>query len=185
MIVVEPFVLAALVLALIASFITDIRSQKIPNWITYPVIVLALLAYSTIDGYHGLLYSAEGLGLGLALLMPFYAMGGTGAGDVKLMAAVGAALGPGSLLCAFFSTGIVGGVMAAGILLLRPERTKEVVFRVCGALKTLVLAKELGFSRPAPGQGGLKLSYGVAISIGALAYIFFEIYRGGISFHLL
>lgn len=183
MIVVEPLVVAVLILALLTASITDILSHKIPNWITYPVIILALLAYSTISGSKGLIFSAEGLGLGLVLLLPFYAAGGMGAGDVKLMTAVGAVLGPGKLLGAFVCTGIAGGFWAAAVILSPPWRIRDLVSGFYAALRTFVLTKTLSFSGLK--QGGLKLRYGVAISIGTLAYIFFEIYTGKISFHLV
>jgi prepilin peptidase CpaA len=183
MIAVEPLVLAALIVALLIAPITDIRTHKIPNWVTFPVIFLALLVYSKISGFQGLLFSAEGLGRGFILLLPFHLAGGTGAGDVKLLAATGAALGPGNLLCAFLTTGIVGLVLAAGALLFRPEARRKLVSRVYTALPTLVLARDLGFSPPARTEGGLRLPYGAAISLGALAYIFWEIHRGGISIH--
>jgi prepilin peptidase CpaA len=94
----HPLALAGLIMVLILALITDIRSHKIPNWLTYPTIFLAILLYFDVDGFRGLLFSTEGFGLGLVLLMPFHMLGLMGAGDVKLMGAVGAVLGPGHLL---------------------------------------------------------------------------------------
>lgn len=174
---VQPCVLVPLILSLILAFITDLRSHKIPNWLTYPIIVLAIISYFAVNGFKGLLFSAGGLGLGLGLLMPIYMIGGMGAGDVKLMGAVGAALGPVHLFYAFLCTAIAGGIYAAVLLLSRAERAKDFLSR----LYTAFLVKELRFSR-LEGEGrGLKLYYGLAISIGTLAYIFLEAYRGNIE----
>jgi prepilin peptidase CpaA len=179
-IAVQPFILAVLILVLLLACITDIRSQKIPNWLTYPIILLAILVYSAVHGLHGFLFSLEGLGLGFAVLIPIYAAGGMGAGDVKLMAAVGAVLGPLNVFYAFLSTAITGGVYAFVILLLRAGRMKDLAVRSCAALKTLILVKDIELPRLDSGAPRLKLYYGAAISLGTLAYIFFAMYTGSI-----
>jgi prepilin peptidase CpaA len=181
MIVVQPVVLGALTFSLVLAFITDIRLHKIPNWLTYPVIFLAILSYSVVNGWHGLLFSIEGLALGLVMLMPFYMIGGMGAGDVKLMGAVGAALGPGHLFYAFFCTAIAGGVYAAIVLLLQAGRLRELASGLYSALRTFVLVEELSLPRLEAEARGMKLYYGVAISIGTLVYIFFEVYLGNLG----
>jgi len=177
---IHPLALAGLIVALILALITDIRSHKIPNWLTYPTIFLAILLYFDVDGLRGLLFSAEGLGLGIVLLMPLYMLGGMAAGDVKLMGVVGAALGPGHLCYAFLSTAIAGGIYALILLLSHPVRRKELASELYSALRTLVLTKEPRFPRPYAHGEGFKLYYGVAICIGTLAYIFFEVYQGNI-----
>jgi prepilin peptidase CpaA len=178
---IHPLALGALILSLVLALITDIRSHKIPNWLTYPIVFLAILFYSEVNGLQRLLFSAEGLGLGLVLLMPFYMLGGMGAGDVKLMGAVGAALGPGHLFYAFLFTAIAGGIYASILLLSQTGRLKEFASGLYSALRTFVAIKELRFPRLEGEARGVKLYYGVAISIGTLAYIFFEAYRGNIS----
>lgn len=185
MVIVQPFILAALLLCLVTAFITDIRIHKIPNWLTYPIIVLAIFAYSIINGYQGLIFSTAGLGLGFAVLAPFYAIGGMGAGDVKLMAAVGAALGPVNLFYAFLCTAIAGGIYSSIVLLSGTGRIRRFLSRFYAALRTFVLVRELSLPRIDGGGSGLKMYYGLAISIGTLVYIFFEIYRGNITFLFL
>ena len=181
MINIHPLALAGLIVALMLALITDIRSHKIPNWLTYPTIFLAILLYFDVDGLRGLLFSAEGLGLGLILLMPLYMLGGMAAGDVKLMGIVGAALGPGHLFYAFLCTGIAGGIYASILLLSHPGRRKEIASELYYALRALVVIKEPRFPRTYAQGQGFKLYYGVAICIGTLAYIFFEVYRGNMS----
>ncbi len=180
-IVVQPVVLPALIFALVLAFITDIHSHKIPNWLTYPIIFLAIFSYSAVKGLQGLVFSAEGLGLGLAVLMPFYMLGAMGAGDVKLMAAVGAALGPGHLFYAFLCTAITGGVYAAIVLLSHAGGLKELASRFYGVFRAFVPIKGPDLARPGGGVLGLQIYYGAAICIGTLGYIFFEVYRGDIS----
>jgi prepilin peptidase CpaA len=174
---IHPLALACLIVVLIIAFITDVRLHKIPNWLTYPLIFLAIIAYSDLNGFQGLLFSAEGLGLGLILLMPFHMLGGMGAGDVKLMGAVGAVLGPGHVFYAFMATGIAGGIYASIALLSRAGRLKELPLRLYSTLRTFIAIKDM----PSPrldAERGLKVYFGVAISIGTLAYIVVELYRG-------
>jgi prepilin peptidase CpaA len=97
------------------------------------------------------------------------------------MGAVGAALGPGHLFYAFLCTAIAGGVYASIVLLSRAGGLKEFASGFYSALRTFVLVNELRFPRLDDEARGQKLCYGVAISIGTLAYILLEIYRGNIS----
>ena len=116
---------ASMVISLIAA-VTDIRSRRIPNWLTYSAMLLGVGYHTMVSGAQGFFFGAGGLFLGLALLIVFYLMGGMGAGDVKLMGAVGALLGPKGVFIAFIFTALVGGIYAIILLLLR--------FRVSGTV---------------------------------------------------
>jgi prepilin peptidase CpaA len=99
-----------LIVLAVATF-TDLRSRRIPNWLVLPFLVLGISVSAWLHGWHGLGQSFEGLGLGLLLYGFLFWMGGMGAGDVKLCAAIGAWIGPGQLFIALVITGLVGGVM--------------------------------------------------------------------------
>jgi prepilin peptidase CpaA len=90
--------------------------------------------------------------LGLALLLPFYARRGVGAGDVKLLAALGALVGPQMLLWIALFTGLVGGALSLAVLARQG--------RLGPMLKQLVIL------RMRPAASGLKAPYGVAIAGG-------------------
>ncbi len=94
--------------------ITDLRSRRIPNWLVFPFLLVGIGVSTWMNGWSGLISSAEGLGLGLLLFGILAVMGGMGMGDVKLCAAVGAWIGPHQLFLALVLTGIAGGVMAIG-----------------------------------------------------------------------
>lgn len=102
------FWLVSAVLVLAAAI--DGPTRRVPNWLTFPFAV-AGLAYSFVPGGMGPLMSFAGLALGLVLLLVLYAIGGMGAGDVKLLAGVGAWVGPWLVVGAFAATALVGGVM--------------------------------------------------------------------------
>jgi prepilin peptidase CpaA len=95
----------------VATF-TDLRSRRIPNWLVLPFFVVGVAVSAWLQGWHGLGHSLSGAGLGLLLYGLLFFMGGMGAGDVKLCAAIGAWIGPAQLIYALVFTGLVGGLMA-------------------------------------------------------------------------
>jgi len=94
----------------VATF-TDLRSRRIPNWLVLPFLVVGVVVSGCLHGWHGIGQSFAGLGLGFLLYGVLFMMGGMGAGDVKLCAAIGAWIGPSQFFTAFIITGIAGGVM--------------------------------------------------------------------------
>lgn len=106
----------ALVALVLAAALTDLSWQKVPNWLTLSGVILALALHVVSGGLGGALFSLAGLLTGFALLIGLYALGGTGAGDVKLLAAVGAFAGPARVVSIFFYTALLGGVYALGIV---------------------------------------------------------------------
>src|ERR1700730_3003849 len=72
--------------------ITDLRWQKIPNWLTYPAVPMAILLHWMIAGNHAALLSLAGAALGLGILLPFVLLGALGGGDWKLVGGLGAFL---------------------------------------------------------------------------------------------
>ena len=111
-----PF--AALAIAFVAC-VTDLRSRRIPNVLTFGAAVVGLIAHASSGGIHGALTSFGGLALGLGLFLPFFLLGGMGAGDVKLLAALGAWLGLVDVFWLAMYTSIIGGVLAVTVSLAR------------------------------------------------------------------
>jgi prepilin peptidase CpaA len=102
----------ALAAGVLAATVIDLRTRRIPNELTAAMTGIGLALAAT--GVSGISVGGSFLGfaLGLALMLPGYRLGATGAGDVKLMAAVGAIVGPALVVTAFFCTAIAGGVLA-------------------------------------------------------------------------
>src|ERR1700738_401022 len=109
-----PWILAT-VIALVAG-LTDWRSRRIPNWLTIPGLVLGIVANSVATNWSGTKESLLGAGLGLALLLPFVLIRSLGAGDWKLVGAIGSCLGPHQLLTILFITILVNGLMALAMI---------------------------------------------------------------------
>jgi len=173
---IDPFLVTLLSIILIVAAVIDIRVQKIPNLITFPTMILGLVYYGVTNGWDGLLFSLGGLALGIAIFFILYMMGGMGAGDVKLMGAVGAIIGSkGILLTALFSA-LVGGVYALIILMFNIKYLKDLIKRSYKMIKSFVFTKQF---IPVPADKALKkpkLCYGVAIALGTFSYLLLEFY---------
>lgn len=104
-------------IVVVVAAVTDALRQRVPNWLTMPATVLALCMRYAIGGTEEVFWGVGGWLTGFALLIGFYAKGGMGAGDVKLVATVGAFTGPQRILWISAYTGVLGGVYALGIVI--------------------------------------------------------------------
>src|SRR5918994_5336268 len=105
-------------IVLIVAAVIDGFELKVPNWVTFPFILSGWI-YSTLAfGWEGLGWSVVGTLIGLGLLLPAYVIGGMGAGDVKLLAGVGAWVYGTHTAYAFAVSAIVGALLAVGMVLL-------------------------------------------------------------------
>ena len=115
-----------LIVGVFVATVVDIRTRRIPNTVTAAMAGAGLgLAVSGFGGI-SLLAAALGLAIGLALMLPGHVLGATGAGDVKLMAAIGSLVGPALVVKAFLFTAVAGGVLAV-IVALRRRRLAATV----------------------------------------------------------
>lgn len=161
-------------IVLIVATVTDLRYQKIPNILTFPVMVTALTYHGVMNGLDGLLFSTAGLAVGFALLTLPYILGVMGAGDVKLMGAVGTILGARGAFIAFLFSGIAGGIYALIILLIRRKECRAWFTRYAIMLKTLLFTGNLIPIPAGKHENTPRLFYGVAIASGTLFSIFLE-----------
>ena len=161
----DNFILILLFTILGIAVITDLRYRKIPNWLTFSAMAMALIYHTSMNGWGKGLYSLMGIGLGMALLLIPYLLGGMGAGDVKLLGAVGGFLGPQGVFGAFIFIGIVGGFYAL-ILLVIHRILKGTTNRYWMMLKSLLQTGRLIHIPSSPMESKPKLMYGLAIAIG-------------------
>jgi prepilin peptidase CpaA len=161
-------IVVPLALVLVAASAWDVRTRRIPNVITFGAVPFAVVYHAVTSGWHGAAWSLAGWGAGLALFLPLFLLRGMGAGDVKLLAAVGAWLGPVGAGWTALYAAIAGGAMALVLALSR------------GYLKTAFanLWSLAGYWRavgPRPYEGltlqsaaGPRLPYALAIAVGAV-----------------
>jgi prepilin peptidase CpaA len=157
---------------LVEAAIIDGLKLKVPNWLTYHLAAGGVIFAASGGGLHGLAWSVAGLAIGLALLLPLHMIGGMGAGDVKLLAAVGAWMGPSIVLGSFVVTALVGGVLAVAMVAWTGEYVRHwAMFQTIGQeilsvrdpSKLSVVAAE---RKPTM----LLLPYGIPIAIGSIGY---------------
>jgi len=164
--------LFVLVVVVIAA-ITDFRWHRIPNILTLPSATVGIISHSLISGWDGLASSLAGLGLGLCLLLGFYALGGMAAGDVKLLAAVGAILGPLNIFLVFLMTAILGGFYSIGMMI-HLLGVKGMLVRVGTMFKTLFLTGKIHLAFEGNAQSDVRLRYGLVIALGTLTFQFWN-----------
>lgn len=114
----EPFFL---IFILIIAAVTDLWKRKVYNWLIVPALVIGLVLNAVEMGWPGVWFSLLGLLVGGLLFLPFYLWGGMGAGDIKLMAVVGAFGGAKFAVHAWFYIALAGGAAAMILLLVRGE----------------------------------------------------------------
>ena len=146
----------------------DWRTRKIPNWLTVSGFLVGIAINSYIHGWQGAKASLEGAGLALVLLLPLVMLRGLGAGDWKLMGAVGAFVGPVLFVFVLVGSILVSGAMAM-VVMARAGR-------VMSTLRNVVVLVQGFFSfglRPNPkvsldNPGLMKLPFGVAVAVSTL-----------------
>ena len=162
------WILAA-IFALTAG-ITDFRYRKIPNWLTYPAIPIAILLHWIIAGGHAALLSLGGAAVGLGVMLPFVLLGGLGGGDWKLMGALGAFFEPRRLLPVLILTLMINGIMALALVLWKKRigQTARNVGRITAAmLKFRPPGKEFSIDN----SEAEKVPFGIAAAIATLLYV--------------
>ena len=163
------------VVAMIAG-ITDWRSRRIPNWLTAPSLAIGIAVNTWLQGWAGTKASLLGAGLGLLLLLPFVLIRSLGAGDWKLVGALGAFLGPQALLTVLFAALLVAGAMALILVIWKGRliRTLRNMGCMLAAFVTFHLpGKELTLDDPQ----AAKVPFGVAVAVAVLFYTAGEIWR--------
>lgn len=153
---------------LITAIYTDLRWSCIPNWLTFSAMGIGIFMQAWIDGLPGALSSLAGVGVGIGLFLLPYACRAIGAGDVKLMAAVGSIIGPfGALSVAVLSV-LAGGLYALGAMGYQwglAATSRKLAFAAYGAFMTGGLTGVGNLQLP------FRLRYGLAIAAGTLLFL--------------
>jgi prepilin peptidase CpaA len=158
---------------LVEAALIDGKSLRVPNWLTFHFLLGALAYAFWAGGSAALVWSLEGAAVGLVCLLPLYAIGGMGAGDVKLMAGLGAWIGPFSAMWAFVSSALVGGLIAVGMMVASGELVRHVaLIQIIGREILILRNPALLAQRAAERKPTMTLlPYGIPIAIGSIAYL--------------
>ncbi len=161
-------------ITLIVAAVIDGRQLKVPNWLTFPFIITGWVYSFAYFGLNGLLWSMGGTVVGLALLLPAYAIGGMGAGDVKLLAGVGAWMHATHTFWGFAYAVIIGAIIAVGMVVYHRSFRKHATQFLMIAQEIMVIKDPNQLSEIAAGRkpSMMLLPYGIPIAIGCIAYFF-------------
>lgn len=160
---------------LIVAAVIDGRQLRVPNWLTFPMVFAGLAYNAWATGWLGLESAISGMVVGLLCLLPLYSVGGMGAGDVKLMAGIGAWLGASITFSAFCVSTIVGAGMAVWMVLRRKawahhfENFKMIATEITQIQNPRQLSEIAAERKPRM----LLLPYGIPICIGSIGYFLY------------
>jgi len=157
--------LCALTLATVGA-VKDFRGQRIPNWLTYSGLFVALVVRTGLNGWPGLKGGLASMLLAGGIFLLLFLIGAMGGGDVKLMAAVGAWVGLAQVGTLLIMSALAGGLLAVGYVLVN----KKMLESLRNMLELLRHHVAEGLA-PHPilnvrQEGTLRLPYGLAIAIG-------------------
>lgn len=162
-----------LVCTVTAAGLFDLRYRRIPNWLNLSAITLGLVVNIFLFALHGFVFALLGMGFSLLIYVPLYLVRGMGAGDVKLMAAIGAIVGPWNWLGIFLFTALLGGVVSLLYVLFR--RRLHQTFWNMGMIIGDLLRVRLPAKREARldirHSEALRIPHGAVIALGAIAFL--------------
>jgi prepilin peptidase CpaA len=159
----NPIVVAVLAAGVGAAACIDLRTRRVPNALT---LSLALAGVGcAITGVSGLNLKASliGFAVGMALMLPGYLIGATGAGDVKLLAAAGTLIGPAYVAMAFLYTALAGGVLA--LLVARRRRRLSITLE---RASRLVVSRAANLDEIEHPRANNRFAYAPAIAVGSM-----------------
>lgn len=168
----SPWLVGSAFSACTVATVWDMAFQRIPNWLTVTTACIGFGIRLSLHGFSGLGEGFLGLLAGFSIFAPFYAVRWMGAGDVKLLMAVGACLGWRLGALAGLATLLIGALLAFLFLLMQGELL--VYLRRYGVMvKALLFTGRFAYIPPDPGQSAsLRFPYALAIALGTFAAIY-------------
>ena len=167
-----PGVCILVSLILIVAAVIDGWKLKVPNWLTFPMVIGGWVFSTCMFGWEGLVASLVGTAVGLGLLLPIYAIGGMGAGDVKLLAGVGAWVWGWVTFYAFCLSAVIGGLIALGMVLYR-KKFRHHAGQFWAILTEIWIVRDpnqLSALAAERKSTMMLLPYGIPIAIGTITY---------------
>jgi prepilin peptidase CpaA len=182
----EIFVVSFVCVTMVVGAVIDGWKLKVPNWLTFTMILGGWLYWGVSSGTGQLGQSALGAFVAGAFLLPLYLVGGMGAGDVKMYAGFGAWMVPlhwfglWHLTCAFATSAVVGGIMAVGMIwwkktaFVNLENVKDIVHDWRSSSSLGEIAAKAKSRKPYL----MLLPYGIPLTVGSLTYTVYLLTQG-------
>jgi len=168
---IEQYREVVLLLLVSIAAINDLATRRIPNRLLVVGLAGALVLHliSAAPGA-ALLSACGGMGLGLAMFLPFYLVRGMAAGDVKMMAVIGFFSGPDDTFAIAVLTWCLGGCMALFLILLRRDRLRLALANI-GNIVTGALTSDAGTWRLDKQQSAGSMPYGLAMALATIVVL--------------
>lgn len=163
----NPIVLLVLVIGVGTGALIDLRTRRVPNVLTVGLAATGVVCAAAGVSGLSLRGALVGCAFGLLLMLPGHLIGATGAGDVKLFAAVGTLIGPAHIGLAFVYTAIAGGALA--LVVAASRRRLGLTFAAAGGL---VAARAQSVDRIEDPRANNRFAYAPAIAAGSLLAAF-------------
>lgn len=169
-----PTVLKCILVALVCvAAAYDLRFRRIPNWLNLSGVILGLGTNTLLFAQHGFRLAVLGCFVALALYFPLYILHAMGAGDAKLMSAVGSVVGPQNWIIIFLCTAIAGGILGTVVAVHR-KGLRETLFNVtilCNELIHLRAPAKRHASFDVRNSRAMRLPHGVSIAAGSVTFV--------------
>ena len=168
---IEQYLETILLLLVTSAAVNDLATRRIPNRLLLAGLASALLLH-LLSAHPGasLLTALGGMGVGFALFLPFYLLRGMAAGDVKMMAVIGAFIGPEDVFVVAVLSWCAGGVMAVLMVLWGGRLRLRLVLGNLGRMLSGALVPGAGIA-PVGRESAGSMPYGLAIAIGTIAFL--------------
>jgi prepilin peptidase CpaA len=169
----SPGIEVSLLIVVLAASVYDVRYRRIPNWVSVGGIALGLLENSLAHGVPGFLFALGGFALGFGLYFLLYLIHAMGAGDVKLMGAVGALVGWKNWVAIFLIAVILGGIMAM-ILIVARNRVKKTFWNIGFILNQLIHGRAPYVGREevdVQSPKAMRLAHGAVVGVATIFYL--------------
>lgn len=180
----HPATQVALASVLVTAAVYDILYRRIPNWLVFPAWAAGFAMNAYLYGWSGLKSAAFGFGLAMAVFFPLWLLRGLAAGDVKLVAAVGALSGPLIWFWIFVFAGLVGGILAITMMAIH-RRVRKTLRNVAFLAWDLVhlrmphlRSEELSVDSPR----SFRLPYGAVFALGYIALLGYSLISRNFAF---
>lgn len=161
--------LIIILMLLLLALVSDLRIYSIKNYITYSFMLIGLALNFAMEGFRGLAFSLQGIIIPALCLFILYIMRIVGAGDVKLLCAIGAVMGGVFTLYAAICSFICGGFIASGLMLARKnasERFNHLFLYLTSCFLTMKILQYTDFGNS---EDGGKFHFSIAIASGTIA----------------
>lgn len=173
----EAVKMTVVVAGVLTAVVCDWKARRIPNALTFSMIVLGLILHLWSQGFSGLGTGLLGLVCGILLLYLPFSLGGVGGGDVKLIGAIGALTGPALVLHIFLASAVFGGIFSI-VEMIRKKAVRKTCKNIKDKALYFLLTRKF-VPEPANQVRGKELGIPYACAIGCGTLLILFVLKGG------